>query len=83
MSRDDVIKMAREAGLAAILEEHAHEYGNGTFENTPYPALERFFKLAFEAGRKAEQVRCCAIVIGLAGSDNVAHRTVKAIRSDK
>lgn len=28
----------------------------------------------------AERERCCAIVHGMAGSDNVAHRTVKKIR---
>ena len=69
MNRDDITRMARDCGW------------------TPFESLserfERFFQLAYEAGRKAEQDRCCAIVIGLSGSDNVAHRTVKAIRSDK
>ena len=45
---DDIIRMAREAGLYTILNEHAHEYGNGYFENTPYPELERFAALAIK-----------------------------------
>jgi len=38
-------KLAEQAGLVKILEEHAHEYGAGTFENTPYPELEKFAEL--------------------------------------
>ena len=78
MSRDDIIKMAQQAGAQS--SSHPEKWDVLEFQD---PATERFFQLAFEAGRKAEQERCCAIVIGLAGSDNVAHRTVKAIRSDK
>ena len=52
MTKDDIIRMAREAGLAVILEEHASEYGNGTFENTPYPELERFAIIAAERERE-------------------------------
>ena len=42
--------------------------------------LERFFHAAYAAGVKSEQDRCCKIVYGMAGSDNVAQRTVDAIR---
>ena len=38
-------QLAEQAGMVKILEEHAHEYGNGTFENTPYPELEKFAEL--------------------------------------
>jgi len=38
-------QLALQAGMVKILEEHAHEYGNGTFENTPYPELEKFAEL--------------------------------------
>ena len=38
-------KLAEQAGLVKILDEHAHEYGNGVFENTPYPELEKFAEL--------------------------------------
>ena len=34
------------------------------------------------AALSAERKRCCGIVIGLAGSDNVAQRTVDAIRGE-
>ena len=55
--KDDIIRMAREAGLYTILNEHAHEYGNGYFEITPYPALYRFAALA-----RADEREACAQV---------------------
>ena len=36
---------ARQAGMVKILEQHAHEYGAGTFEDTEYPELEKFAEL--------------------------------------
>jgi len=51
--KEDIIRMAREAGLYTILNEHAHEYGNGYFENTPYPELKRFTALVAAAEREA------------------------------
>jgi hypothetical protein len=53
MNREEVIELAREAGMALLLEEHAGEYGNGTLENTPYPELERFAELVAAAEREA------------------------------
>jgi hypothetical protein len=38
-------QLAEQAGMVRILNEHAHEYGNGTFENTPYPELKKFAEL--------------------------------------
>ena len=38
-------ELAEQAGMVRILEEHAHEYGNGTFKNTPYLELEKFAEL--------------------------------------
>ena len=38
-------ELAEQAGMVKILEEHASEYGSGTFENTPYPELEKFAEL--------------------------------------
>jgi hypothetical protein len=38
-------ELAEQAGMTCILDEHAHEYGNGMFENTPYPELEKFAEL--------------------------------------
>jgi hypothetical protein len=53
MNREEVIELAREAGMALLLEEHAGEYGNGTLENTPYPELERFANLVAAHEREA------------------------------
>ena len=58
MTKDDIMRMAREAGFAAVLEEHASEYGNGTFENTPYPELERFATLV-AAQEREECAKLC------------------------
>lgn len=38
-------QLAEQAGMVQILEQHASEYGAGTFENTPYPELEKFAQL--------------------------------------
>jgi len=38
-------ELLEQADMVKILEEHAHDYGNGTFENTPYPELEKFAEL--------------------------------------
>ena len=57
MTQDEIIEMAREAGLIHILDEHAHEYGSGTFENTPYPELEAFANLVAAKEREA-----CAVL---------------------
>jgi len=38
-------ELALQASMVKILEEHASEYGNGMFENTPYPELEKFAEL--------------------------------------
>jgi len=38
-------ELAEQAGMVKILDEHAHEYGNGMFEDTPYPELSYFAQL--------------------------------------
>ena len=65
MKREDVIRMAKEAGLVGL------EQG-GVLEN-----FERFAALVAAHEREA----CCKIVYGLCESDNVAQRTVDAIRA--
>ena len=42
---EQIQELAEQAGLIKILDEHASEYGNGMFENTPYPELEKFAEL--------------------------------------
>lgn len=55
MKKNERIKeLAREAGMVNILDEHASEYGNGMFENTPYPELEKFAELIV-----AEMLQTC------------------------
>ena len=67
---EDIIRMARKAGLEKYhLPDSMMEY---EFDR----CIERFAALV----RAAEQDRCCRIIYGMAGSDNVAQRTVEKIR---
>lgn len=47
MTKDDIMKLALESGFAKILDEHASEYRDFTFELSQdhYPELERFISL--------------------------------------
>jgi Mg2+/Co2+ transporter CorC len=65
MKRDDIIRMAREAEAWNLIDHDG------------IAALERFAELVAAAEREA----CCAIVYGQYDSDNVAQRTVDAIRA--
>jgi hypothetical protein len=98
MTRDDIIRMAREAGWAV------HAYNS--------EIVERFFKLAYEAGtaaereriiaanapeierinahikeleqaRAEERTRACRIVTGLCISDNNAREICQAIKAEE
>ena len=62
--------MAREAQLPYFYQ---------TGETANLPQLEAFAAMV----RHDERARCISHVYGQAGSDNVAERTVKAIRSGK
>lgn len=61
MSRDDIIRMAREAGWpASVLRPHGP--GVDTSEYLLVPTLERFANLAFAAGEQAERERTKRLV---------------------
>jgi hypothetical protein len=60
-------ELAEQAGMTRILDEHAHEYGNGMFENTPYPELEKFAELI---------VRECAELFPLTFTDEQYQRRI-------
>jgi hypothetical protein len=64
MTQDEIIEMAKQAGLWPAVTD--------TFPKE----LETFAKLV----AAKEQDRCCAIVFSQCESDNVAQRTVDAIR---
>ena len=54
MTKDDIMKLALESGFAKILDEHASEYRDFTFELSQdhYPELGRFINLI--AAHKSE-----------------------------
>ena len=68
MTRDDIIAVAESIGLHYYVNEMAGSY---------VERLERFASLIAAAEREA----CCQIVYGYCGSDNVAARTVEAIKA--
>ena len=55
MTKDDIMKLALESGFAKILDEHASEYRDFTFElsQDQYPELERFVNLVAGVEREA------------------------------
>ena len=70
MTKDDIMKLALESGFAKILDEHASEYRDFTFElsQDQYPELERFIDLI--AAHKAEVITAEAYRCGHeAGAD--------------
>ncbi len=70
MTQDEIIEMARQSDLGFLLGDNwmmHHEF-------------ETFANLVAAKVTQQEQDRCCAIVFGQCESDNVAQRTVNAIR---
>ena len=67
MTKDDIVKLALESGFAKILDEHASEYRDFTFElsQDQYPELGRFADLI--AAHKAEVITAEAYRCGYKG----------------
>jgi len=72
MTPDDIIRMAREAGFTTdSVEVWIHDYdGICTSE------LERFAKLAYEAGAAAERERCAQLCRAMMPAEGVIRRTL-------
>ena len=70
MTQEDNMRMAREAGF---VEYELEDYTQSGYDIR----YERFAALV----RADEREECCSIVWGLCESDNVAQRTVDAIRA--
>jgi len=75
MTCDDIIRMARE--VADKDKDDPYHAGEPPFIVLTDEELERFAALVAAAEREA----CCSIVHGQCESDNVAQRTVDAIRA--
>lgn len=72
MTQDEIIEMAGEANL---------DWHRGwTLCDEEPNRFETFAHLVAAKVTQQEQDRCCAIVFGQCESDNVAQRTVNAIR---
>jgi len=72
----NIIEMARQAGGIDITNKIAGNFTAWIGTGTP-EFLERFANLVAQHEREA----CCVIVYGQCESDNVAQRTVDAIRA--
>jgi hypothetical protein len=53
MTRDDIIRMAKESGLANILSDWSHEFALDLWPTNEIPELERFAALVAAAEREA------------------------------
>ena len=72
----EIIDMAREAGMNYRTDVFYSEFCDGVYDVD----LEAFAELVEKKATKKEQDRCCAIVFAQCDSDNVAQKTVYAIR---
>lgn len=64
MTRDDIRRMAREAGLHSAVLLHIYEGKEAALtdsEQDELRRLERFFQLAYEAGAAAEHKACAQV----------------------
>ena len=77
MTQEEIIEMARQAGWSGIYSSWTSPT-NRTSLTVPVTMqqLEAFAKLV----AAKEQERCCSIVFAQCESDNVAQRTVDAIK---
>jgi hypothetical protein len=73
MTQDEIIEMARFAGITI------DSFG---FQSGYIEEFVAFANLVAAKVTQQEQDRCCAIVFGQCESDNVAQRTVNAIRGE-
>ena len=88
LSRDDIIRMAREAGLHSAVLLHIYDGREAALtdsERDELRKLERFFKLAYEAGAKDEREACARVCEARYMGDNnredaEARRCAAAIR---
>jgi hypothetical protein len=53
MTRDDIMRLAKESELWNVIKQHCHEYGDGLPTLGCYPELERFAALVATAEREA------------------------------
>ena len=88
MTKDDIIKLALESGFAKILDEHASEYRNFTFElsQDQYPELGRFVNLIAAVEREACEMAVEDIArkyqkLHHASLENIADECAAAIRA--
>jgi hypothetical protein len=83
MTQEDIIRMAREAGFEVGEREHGQSVFNPyTVDECCINAeLERFFRLAYEAGAAAERAACADICDQHASIEGIAQRCAAEIRA--
>ncbi len=69
----EVLAAFKRSGMHRIMSEHAHEYGNGTFEQTEYQELDKFVEMI---------VHMCTDTVGFAMDhteypDNAEHSRIE------
>ncbi len=72
MTREDILKLAREADPG---------FEGGPEEDVGFNAIERFFRLAHESGAAAEREACADICDQHASIEGIAQRCAAEIRA--
>jgi len=80
MTKEDIIRMALEAGLASIYSACDEPGVRCAYEDWD-EELERFFTLAYEAGAAAEREACADICDQHASIEGIAQRCAAEIRA--
>ena len=83
MDRDKIMALANQtAGQHWMDEAHTQRFAHLVYEATFRDANIAASRTILDAAILEERERCCKIIYSMAGSDNVAQRTVDAIRSN-
>ena len=83
MDRDKIMALANQtAGQHWMDEAHIQRFAHLVYESVFRDANIAASRTILAAAILEERERCCKIIYSMAGSDNVAQRTVDAIRSN-
>ena len=84
MTREDILKLARVVGFHSAVLLHIYDGRDGALTDSEMADLrriERFFRLAYEAGAAAERTACADICDQHASIEGIAQRCAAEIRA--
>jgi hypothetical protein len=84
MTQEDILKLARVVGFHSAVLLHIYDGRDGALTDQELAELrriERFFRLAYEAGAAAERAACADICDQHASIEGIAQRCAAEIRA--